>query len=217
MISEMRRRDVWLLRLKKSVSSVIRSCRRCRRFIAAFAAEITAPLPDCRMNFTRAFDTTGMDLGGPLLLKDGLKVWFVVFTCMSVRAVHLELASSMSSESLMCAFQRFVSRRGMPRRCISDHGTNFVALSRYMKDRRLEVSYEFIVERGPRCGGVWERMVQTVKGLLKRTISHLGTAGNGARRSRESNKQTTHLISVERWTCWQCSTTDISRTVSDKS
>lgn len=169
-ISEMRRRGVWILRPKKSVSSVIRSCRRCRRFIAAPAAETTAPLPDCRVNVTRAFDTTGMDLGGPLLLKDGLKVWFVVFTCMSVRAIHLELASSMSAESLMCAFQRFASRRGMPRKCIGDHGANFVALSRYMKERRLEVSYEFIVERGPWWGGVWERMVQTVKGLLRRTI-----------------------------------------------
>ena len=89
---------------------------------------------------------------------------------MSVRAVHLELVSALSEEALLTAFQRFTARRGMPSKCISDHGTNFVALSRWMKDQGLDVLYEFIVERGPWWGGVWERMVQTVKGLLRRSI-----------------------------------------------
>jgi len=72
-ISELRRQGAWVLRPKKSVSSVIRSCRKCRRFIAAPAAEITAPLPDSRVRLTRPFATTGMDLGGPLFLRDGLR------------------------------------------------------------------------------------------------------------------------------------------------
>ena len=78
-IPELRRQGIWILCPKKSVSSAIRACRRCRRFIAAPAAEVTPPFPDSRVNLVRVFDTTGMDLGGPLYLKDGSKVWFVLF------------------------------------------------------------------------------------------------------------------------------------------
>ena len=169
-ISELRRDGIWILRSKKSVASVIRTCRQCFRFIAAPAAEVTAPLPDSRVTLSRAFDTTGMDLGGPLYIKDGSKCWFVLFTCMAVRAVHLELVTSLSEEALVLAVQRFVSRRGLPRKFASDHGSNFVALSHWLKDRGLPVEYEFTVERGPWWGGVWERLIRIVKCLLRRSI-----------------------------------------------
>ena len=75
-----------------------------------------------------------MDLGGPLYLKDNNKVWFVVFTCMSVKAIHLELVKS-SVEALIQALQRFMNRRGVPRLCISDHGSNFVAVAKWVRVR----------------------------------------------------------------------------------
>ena len=59
-----------------------------------------------------------MDLGGLLLLRDGSMVWFVLFTCMPVRAVylehaeHLELVSAILEKALVLALQWFVSRRG---------------------------------------------------------------------------------------------------------
>ena len=158
------------MRSKKSVASVIRTCRRCFRFIAAPAAEVTAPLPDSRVTLSRAFDITGMDLGGPLYIKDGSKCWFVLFTCMAVRAIHLEVVSSLSEEALVLAVQRFVSRRGLPRKFTSDHGSNFVALSHWLKNHGLPVEYEFTVERGPWWGGVWERLIRIVKCLLRRSI-----------------------------------------------
>jgi hypothetical protein len=49
---------------------------------------------------------------------------------------------------------------------LSDHGTNFVALS---KSTDMP-PWEFIVERGPWWGGAWERLIGVVKGLLKRTL-----------------------------------------------
>ena len=169
-ISELRRQGLWILRPKKAVASVVRSCRKCRRFNAGPAAEVTAPYPTSRVSLSRAFDTTGMDLGGPLYLKDESKTWFVVFTCMSVRAIYLELVSALSEEALAFAMQRFIARRGIPRKFVSDHGTNFVALARWLKSHGVDIQYEFIVERGPWWGGVWERLIQTVKGLLRRSI-----------------------------------------------
>lgn len=48
----------------------------------------------------------------------------------------------------------------------SDHGTNFVALSKSIQGS----TWHFIVERAPWWGGLWERLVQSAKNLLKREI-----------------------------------------------
>ena len=98
-ISELRRQGIWILRSNKTVSSVIRKCRKCSRFLAGPASEQTPPFPRCRVTFRRPFEATGMDLGGPLYLKESCKAWFVVLTCMSVRAIHLGIVTSLSVEA----------------------------------------------------------------------------------------------------------------------
>ena len=171
-ISELRRQGIWILRSKKSVSSIVRKCRKCSRFLAGPASEQTPPFPRCRVTCSRPFEATGMDLGGPLYLKDHSKVWFVVFTCMSFRAIHLELVTSLSVEALIQALQRFMNRRGVPQLCISDHGSNFVAAARWVREKNLDMKWQFVVERGPWWGGAWERLVGVVKGLLRRVLGH---------------------------------------------
>ena len=169
-ISELRRQGIWILRSKKTVSSVIRKCRKCSRFLAGPASELTPPFPRCRVTCRRPFEATGMDLGGPLYLKENCKAWFVVFTCMSVRAIHLEIVTSLSVEALIQALQRFMNRRGVPQLCISDHGTNFVAAAKWVREKNLDIKWQFVVERGPWWGGAWERLVGVVKGLLRRSL-----------------------------------------------
>ena len=168
-ISELRRQGIWILRSKKTVSSVIRKCRKCSRFLAGPVSEQTPPFPRCRVTCKCPFEATGMDLGGPFYLKENCKAWFVV-TCMSVRAIHLEIVTSLSVEALIQALQRFMNRRGVPQLCISDHGTNFVAAAKWVREKNLDIKWQFVVERGPWWGGAWERLVGVVKGLLRRSL-----------------------------------------------
>lgn len=42
------------------------------------------------------------------------------------RAVHLEVAYGLDTDSFLNAFYRMVSRRGLPKEVISDNGANFV-------------------------------------------------------------------------------------------
>ena len=53
-----------------------------------------------------------MDLTGPLYLKEGGKIWILLFTCAVYCAVHLELITSLPTNGFMLGWRRFVARHG---------------------------------------------------------------------------------------------------------
>ena len=58
---------------------------------------------------------------------------FVFFTCLATRAVHLEMAFALDTDSFLNAFYRMVSRRGKPEEVVSDNGGNFVAADKELQ------------------------------------------------------------------------------------
>ena len=50
-----------------------------------------------------------------------------LFTCIAVRAVHLEMVEYMTAEHFLETFRRFIARRGKPNKIISDNATTFKA------------------------------------------------------------------------------------------
>lgn len=57
-----------------------------------------------------------------------------LFTCLSTRAVHLEVADGLDADTFLNAFYRFVSRRGEPAEIFSDNGSNFIGSGRDLKE-----------------------------------------------------------------------------------
>ncbi|XP_055622869.1 uncharacterized protein LOC129766369 [Toxorhynchites rutilus septentrionalis] len=139
-----------------------------------------APLPEIRLTaFIRPFTHTGLDYFGPVFVKQGrslAKRWIALFTCLSIRAVHLEVVHSLSTQSCVMAIRRFVVRSGSPTTFSSDNGTNFVGANNLLQ-RQLKTIYEdcavtftnsdtkwlFNPPLAPHMGGLWERMVRSVK------------------------------------------------------
>ncbi len=79
------------------------------------------------------FSSTGVDFAGPFTLRMGytrkpvlIKTYACVFICLTTRAIHIELCSSLEADEFRAAFQRFCARRGCPTNVYSDNGTNFV-------------------------------------------------------------------------------------------
>lgn len=96
----------------------------------------------------RAFKNVRNDLFGPIIVTDNLKRWGVLFTCLTTRAIHLELVHSLSGEENM------VNRRGPVRVIRSDHGTNLVwAATNFKSKFGRHVTWKFIPPAAPHQGG----------------------------------------------------------------
>lgn len=122
----------WVIRGRVIAQKVVDKCIVCKKAKARTCKQIMGNLPDERSSPAAPFEFTSVDLFGPYHVKDDvkkrvtMKVWGVVFCCMSSRAIHVELASTLSTESFLLTYQRFTAVRGHPRKIWSDPGTNFV-------------------------------------------------------------------------------------------
>ena len=82
-------------------------------------------------NLLPPFNIAPLITSAPLHLKEGrrqVKRYGVFLTCLSSRAVHLEVAnsSSLTADAFINAYRRFVGPHGPARQIRSDQGTNFV-------------------------------------------------------------------------------------------
>ena len=109
------------------------------------------------------------------------KVYVVLFTCANTRAVHLELAIGLTTNTILNLFCRFVARRSCSQLMISDNGRYFQLssslLHQIMENTRVkreleerECRWKFIPPKAPWQGGFYERLIVVIKGCLKKTL-----------------------------------------------
>ena len=174
-----------LLLLRKTLGK----CIFCQRRNSAFGKQYMADLPSCRVTpGNPPFFFTGIDYFGPIMVKQGrnrLKRYGCVFTCLTMRAVHLEMSYSLDTDAFINALRRFISRRGNPHTIYSDNGTNLVGgyleLKRSLKDldqstisdhlNRKEIRWRFNPPYASHMGGIWERVIRSIKRVLSAICS----------------------------------------------
>ncbi|KAB0798114.1 hypothetical protein PPYR_09107 [Photinus pyralis] len=168
-------------------------------------------LPADRVTKHFPFSVVGVDYAGPLIIKDkkgrgskSSKCYVCVFICFSVKAVHIEVVSDLTTNSFLMALRRFAARRGKPAKIYSDNGSNFVGANNKLKDflafiksNNADISnscvdegieWHFIPPNSPHFGGLWEAGVKSVKSHLRRV------AGNASLTFEELN---TLLVQIE--------------------
>ncbi|XP_076248021.1 uncharacterized protein LOC143187667 [Calliopsis andreniformis] len=118
-----------------------------------------------------------------------IKAYLCVFVCFITKALHLELASNLSTQAFLNCLRRFIVRRGKCNTIYSDNGTNFVGARNELNDlgilllndkHRTQISdfcttigiqWHFIPPHAPHFGGLCESAVKSAKYHLKRVES----------------------------------------------
>ena len=178
------RQRFWIINGRQTVRIIINRCISCRKRQAPTAKQKMANLPEDRTTPSKPpFTFTGVDCFGPFEVKRGritVKRYGVLFTCLSIRAIHLEVASSLDTGSFINALRRFIARRGQPEEIRSDNGGNFVKgakeLRMAIKEWNQSQIHDFLLQRdvkwtfnppaGSHHGGVWERCIRTTRKVL---------------------------------------------------
>ncbi|XP_044755003.1 uncharacterized protein LOC123313956 [Coccinella septempunctata] len=187
------RRRYWILDGGNVVRNHLRKCNRCFSCKPRPLIQPMGNLPPERLSSAAAFLTTGVDYAGPFYVTSArlrgavsTKAYLVVFICFTTKAVHLELASELSTPAFIAAYRRFVALRGHPAVIFSDNGTNFVGAHNYFRDlgRLLSTTsarlcdaatssgtdWRFIPPSSPHFGGRWEAAVKSARHHLTRVI-----------------------------------------------
>lgn len=184
----------WPIMGKNLIKKILKYCIICFRCNPKTEQQLMADLPAERITECRPFQLTGVDYCGPIMIKSGVsrkthsvKSYLCLFICMVSKAIHLELVMSLSTDSFLNAFKRFISRRGKPSKMFSDNATNFRGANNELREiykfmessnekidkylANLSIQWQFIPPRAPHFGGLWEAGVKSVKYHLKRVAN----------------------------------------------
>ena len=182
------RERYWIVKGRSAVRSVLSKCITCRRHKAKLAHQQMAPLlteqvAPCPAPFT----FVGVDFFGPFLVKQGrshVKRYGCLFTCITMRAVHIEVAHSLTTDSFLSALTRFIARRGKPTRIFSDRGTNLTSTDKELRQgidafdaarigsalRAKNIEWSFNPPHASHRGGLWERLIRSVRAIMRTII-----------------------------------------------
>jgi len=185
------RLNYWIINAKSVIRKVLSDCLYCKRLRVKPNPQFMSSLPLERLAIHQPpFTHTGIDYFGPILIKKHrktrstqaeIKRYGALFTCLTTRAVHLEVAGDMSTDSFLLTLRRFIARRGKPQTIYSDNGTNFVGaevelkkalkllnqsnVNNYLLERNIK--WKFNPPSSPWMGGAWESIVKLAKRALK--------------------------------------------------
>lgn len=173
---------LWILSGRRLINSVLHKCITCKKLRGKLEEQYMADLPPERLKTCPPFTYVGLDVFGPWFItikrtRGGQvenKRWAIMFSCLSSRAVHIEVIESMDASSCINALRRFFSLRGPAKQLRSDCGTNFIGACRELEmDRTVQrylgeqgCSWSFNVPHASHMGGSWERMIGIARRIL---------------------------------------------------
>ena len=183
----------WVISSKRSVSSYIFSCVMCKKLRGRFETQKMSDLPIDRIEQATPFSYVGVDVFGPWQVvsrrtrssQATAKRWAVLFTCLLIRAVHIEVVDEMSTSAFINALRRFIAIRGKVKVFRSDRGTNFVGATDHIRVDAINVEdkqttsffgssgsiWIFNAPHSSHMGGVWERMIGVSRRILEAMLS----------------------------------------------
>ena len=137
-----------------------------------------ADIPEESLETNKPFFNVRIDLFAHFIVKIGRrqeKRCCFLFTCLAIRAVHIEVVPGLDFDRCLNSIMRFAARRDKPKTILSDNGTKFVGEERemreYLKDWNNQniksslvhdgITWRFSLPAARQFGCVWERLVRS--------------------------------------------------------
>ena len=184
-LNKIRHSGFWIPRARQAVKKVISRSVLCQKFNnLAFKYHKVTNLLKHQVNLIKPFLHTGIDYTGHVWVKDeeGVsKRYMLIFTCLNIRAVHIELVKDMSTHSFILALIRFTNINGIPSHIYSDNARSFIAGCNLIEEvfASSEFNEHFQVYNikhiriplyAAWVGSTWGRMIRTIESCLYKTI-----------------------------------------------
>lgn len=179
----------------REIKRVIHKCITCFRLKAKAAEQLMGSLPADRVNPSRPFQKVGIDYGGPFSIKMHrvrkpliYKAYILLFVCFTTKAIHIELASNLTTECFLQCLKRFISRRNKPSIIYCDNASTFKGAKNELNELYklhsskshqnavinqsldLGIEFKFIPSYSPVFGGLWEAGIKSAKYHIKRVV-----------------------------------------------
>ena len=187
----------WIPGGRRLISGIIMKCVKCRRLRGKQKFQLMADLPSDRITDGAPFSSVGVDVFGPWSVitrrtrggQANSKRWAVMFTCLKIRAIHIEVIEEMSSSSFINALRRFTAIRGKVTEFRSDRGSNFIGAtddlcidSINVEDRPVKqylynkgITWKFNPPHASHMGGAWERVIGVTRRILDSMLTDTST------------------------------------------
>lgn len=182
-VNELRQR-FYIPQIRTVVKGVRWNCKLCALRRCKPQPTQIADLPALRFETViRPFTYTGVDYFGPLKVKVGRQInkrWGVIYTCLTIRAVWLDVVPSYDTQACIFSIRDFINRKGVIQEFYSDNGTYFKGADNELTREMQKIDVQRLSDEFTSCytkwyfnppeashmGGMWERLIKSVKSSL---------------------------------------------------
>ena len=151
----------WVPQGSKLAKAIKQNCQLCKLRDAKFLEQEMGLLPEARLKPSPPFNFVMIDLFGPYAVRGEVqkrvsgKAYGVLFTDLTMRAVHIEAVFGYDTSSFLMALSRFTSLRGWPEKIYSDPGSQLVGAERELKQAWQKIDHKALNRNAVQNGTTW--------------------------------------------------------------
>lgn len=186
-LNYIRSQGFWIPQARSAVKNIIKECISCKKMnVFAFRYPKYSSMPKHHLNLIYPFRHVGVDFTGHLWVNNpktnaSEKVFILIFTCLNIRAIHIEVLPDMTVKNFVLAFQRFCNRYTVPQYLYCDNAKTFTkgsdVLNKSLRSNEFgeelaqnNISLIQIPYFSGWVGSAWERLIRVLKNCLYKVV-----------------------------------------------